>query len=101
MRPQWSDLPGGVRDAVQARIGHVLKTEPVTTGLMPGLTARLYTDDHRIAFLKAVPVGSPAASLYARERETGAVLPPGLPTPRLLWSGEGEGWIVLLHEYVG
>ncbi|GAA2873056.1 hypothetical protein GCM10010517_33550 [Streptosporangium fragile] len=100
VRPQWDDLPGGVRDTVQARIGQILKAEPVTRGLMPGIAARLHTEDGGTVFLKAVSGGSPAASLYARERRAGALLPPGLPAPRLLWSGDVEGWIVLLHEYV-
>ncbi|MEV4383916.1 phosphotransferase [Streptosporangium sp. NPDC049644] len=100
MKPQWDDLPSNVRATVERQVGHVLKAEPVTKGLMPGLTARLYTDDYRIVFLKAVPTAGPAATLYERERRVGAVLPPGLPTPRLRWSGEVDGWIVLLHEYV-
>ncbi|WP_329086629.1 MULTISPECIES: phosphotransferase family protein [unclassified Streptosporangium] len=100
MRPQWDDLPSNVRDAVEQRIGQVLKADPVTKGLMPGLAARLHTEDGGTVFLKAVSIASPAASLYARERQAGAVLPLGLPAPHLLWNGEVEGWIVLLHEYV-
>ncbi|WP_326645239.1 hypothetical protein OG884_12555 [Streptosporangium sp. NBC_01755] len=100
MRPQWDDLPNNVRHTVEQQIGQVLKAEPVTKGLMPGLAARLHTEDGGAVFLKAVSTASPAATLYERERQAGAVLPPGLPTPRLRWSGEVEEWIVLLHEYV-
>ncbi|MER5646041.1 aminoglycoside phosphotransferase family protein [Streptosporangium sp. NPDC002524] len=100
MKPQWDDLPGNVRHTVEQRIGQVLKADPVTKGLMPGLAVRLHTEDGGTVFLKAVSTASPAASLYARERKAGTVLPPSLPAPRLLWSGEVEGWIVLLHEYV-
>ncbi|MEU8379546.1 phosphotransferase [Streptosporangium sp. NPDC048865] len=100
MRPQWDDLPGNVRHIVEQRIGRVLKAEPVTKGLMPGLATRLHIEDGGTVFLKAISTAGPAALLYARERQTGALLPPGLPAPRLLWSREVEGWIVLLHEYV-
>ncbi|WP_433367897.1 hypothetical protein [Streptosporangium sp. CA-115845] len=100
MKPQWDDLPSNVRGTVEQQIGQVLKVEPVTKGLMPGLAARLHTEDGGTVFLKAVSTVSPAASLYERERRVGTVLPPGLPAPRLRWSGEVEGWIVLLHEYV-
>ncbi|MEU4410611.1 phosphotransferase [Streptosporangium sp. NPDC023963] len=100
MRPQWDDLPGTVRHIVEQRIGQVLKAEPVTKGLMPGLAARLHVEDGGTVFLKTVSTTSPAASLYERERRAGTALPPGLPTPRLRWSSEVEGWIVLLHEYV-
>ncbi|WP_433367886.1 phosphotransferase family protein [Streptosporangium sp. CA-115845] len=100
MKPQWDDLPSNVRATVEEQVGQVLKVEPVTKGLMPGLAARLHTENGGTVFLKAVSTVSPAASLYERERRVGAVLPPGLPAPRLRWSGEVEGWIVLLHEYV-
>ncbi|MEV0752364.1 phosphotransferase [Streptosporangium sp. NPDC050280] len=100
MKPQWNDLPSNVRATVERQVGQVLKSDSVTKGLMPGITARLYTDDYRIVFLKAIPTANPAATLYERERRAGAVLPPGLPAPRLRWSGEVDGWIVLLYEYV-
>ncbi|WP_344748833.1 phosphotransferase family protein [Streptosporangium vulgare] len=89
-----------MRATVEEQVGQVLKADPVTKGLMPGLATRLYTEDGGTVFLKAVSTASPAASLYERERRAGAVLPPGLPAPRLRWSGEVDGWIVLLHEYV-
>ncbi|MER6827566.1 phosphotransferase [Streptosporangium sp. NPDC000563] len=100
MKPQWDDLPVNVRVTVEEQVGQVLKAEPVTKGLMPGLAARLHTEDNETAFLKAVPTTNLAAPLYERERRAGAVLPPGLPAPHLRWSGEVDGWIVLLHEYV-
>ncbi|MEU3169392.1 phosphotransferase [Streptosporangium sp. NPDC006930] len=100
MKPQWDDLPANVRVTVEEQVGQVLKAEPVTKGLMPGLATRLHTENSETVFLKAVPTASPAATLYERERRAGAVLPPALPTPSLRWSGEVDGWIVLLHEYV-
>ncbi|MGS2645453.1 phosphotransferase family protein [Streptosporangium sp. G12] len=100
MKPQWDDLPSSARHTVEQQIGQVLKAESVTKGLMPGIAARLHAEDGGTVFLKAVSTASPAASLYERERRVGTVLPPGLPAPRLRWSGEVEGWIVLLHEYV-
>jgi len=100
VKPQWDDLPGNVRATVEEQVGQVLKAEPVTKGLMPGLATRLHTENNETVFLKAVSTAGPAATLYERERQAGAVLPPGLPAPRLRWSGEVDGWIVLLHEYV-
>ena len=100
MKPQWDDLPTNVRATVEEQVGQVLKAEPVTKGLMPGLATRLHTENNETVFLKAVSTASPAVTLYERERRAGAVLPPGLPAPLLRWSGEVDGWIVLLHEYV-
>ncbi|MFI6451914.1 phosphotransferase family protein [Streptosporangium amethystogenes] len=100
MKPQWDDLPSNVRGTVEQQIGQVLKVEPVTNGLMPGLAARLHAENGETVFLKAVSTANPAATLYERERRVGAVLPSGLPTPRLSWSGEVDGWIVLLHDYL-
>ncbi|MGC5015534.1 phosphotransferase family protein [Streptosporangium sp. DT93] len=51
-------------------------------------------------FLKALPDDSPSAPLYRRERLVGAVLPEGVPAPRLLWSGHTAGWVALLIEHV-
>ncbi|MER6171383.1 phosphotransferase [Streptosporangium sp. NPDC001681] len=96
---QWSDLPVQARDIIEARVGLALKIETVDKGLMPGFAAHLRTQE-RSVFVKAVAQDSPAAPLYARERWAGTVLPPGLPAPRMLWSGDVEGWIVLLYEYL-
>lgn len=99
-RPQWEDLPDALRAAVQEQVGTVLKTETMTSGLTPGLAARLHTEDGGRVFLKAIASDSSAARLYERERWVGGVLPSAVPTPRMTWSGDVDGWIVMLFDYV-
>ncbi|MGW4469427.1 phosphotransferase family protein [Nonomuraea sp. NPDC004354] len=99
-RPQWEQLPATVRTEVQDVVGLVLKSEAAHQGLMPGIAATLYTEDGGKAFLKAVPLDSPAAHLYERERWAGTILPAGAPAPRMTWSGDDNGWIAMLFEHL-
>ncbi|MFC9971660.1 phosphotransferase family protein [Spirillospora sp. NPDC127200] len=96
---RWDGVPRQHRTAIESRWGRVLKAEPVTGGLMPGLAARLHTAD-RLLFFKGIPDGHPAAGLYRRERAANQALPSGAPAPRLLWSAESDDWVSLLFEYL-
>ncbi|GAA2118786.1 phosphotransferase family protein [Actinomadura alba] len=96
----WEDLPDQARTAVEAHCGTVLKAESHAQGLMPGLAARLHTADGDSVFLKGVHSDSPAAGLYARERNVNWVLPHTVPAPRMLWSAEAAGWALMLFEYL-
>ncbi|ONH30820.1 aminoglycoside phosphotransferase family protein [Pseudofrankia asymbiotica] len=59
-----------------------------------GVASRLDTDTGPV-FLKAAPLRSPAIGHYQREAAVNAALPAGIPAPRLLWSGEVAGWLLL------
>lgn len=105
VRTDWPDVPGSVRDAVEAWLGdRVVSAESSPGGFSPGLAARLRTRDGRQVFVKAVgPEPNPdSPALHRREAEIVGALPPEAPVPRLLWSlDEGEdGWVVLLFEAV-
>ncbi|MFI6595016.1 phosphotransferase family protein [Nonomuraea sp. NPDC050536] len=99
-RPQWEQLPAAVRNEVQDAVGLVLKAEAAHQGLMPGIAATLHTESGGRAFLKAISVDSPAARLYERERWAGTILPADAPTPRMTWSSDAHGWIVMLFEHI-
>ncbi|WP_031170211.1 phosphotransferase family protein [Streptosporangium roseum] len=94
----WDNLPGEVRDAVEAECGLIRHATSVPGGLTGGTALRLETS-HGPVFLKALPEDSPSAPLYQRERLVGAVLPEGVPAPRMLWSGHTSGWIALMFEH--
>ncbi|OHV29862.1 MULTISPECIES: phosphotransferase family protein [Pseudofrankia] len=64
-----------------------------------GVAARLDTETGPV-FVKASPLGAPAIGHYRREADANAALPPGTPVPRMLWSAEIEGWLLLLFEYL-
>ena len=105
VRTAWPDVPGRVRDAVEAWLGdRVVSAESSSGGFSPGLAARLRTGDGRQVFVKAVgPEPNPdSPALHRREAEIVGALPPEAPVPPLLWFlDEGEdGWVVLLFEAV-
>lgn len=95
----WEDLPADVQQAVQDHTGQLVKAEPLTQGIMPGLAVRLHTTD-RDAFVKAVPVDNSAADLYRRELESNQALPAAVPAPRMRWGTETGGWIVMVFDYI-
>ena len=103
VRLRWDDLPDGVRRAVAARLGApVVAAASQRGGFSPGVAARLRTAAGGRVFVKAVgPRPNPTSrALHRREAQITAALPPGVPAPRLLWSFEREGWVVLGFEDV-
>jgi hypothetical protein len=60
-RPVWTELPAGVRDLVEGRLGAgVVSAHSTGTGFTPGFASRLVLDDGRSVFVKA------ASSAYDR-----------------------------------
>ncbi|MER5420310.1 phosphotransferase [Streptosporangium roseum] len=96
---EWGDLPREVREELRAECGSIQRVTSLPAGLTGGLAARLDTPRGPV-FVKALPEDSPSAPLYQRERLVGAVLPEGVPAPRMLWSGHTTGWIALMFEHV-
>jgi aminoglycoside phosphotransferase (APT) family kinase protein len=95
----WGDLPGEVRDAVEAACGTIQHATSLPGGLTASAAVRLDTTRGQV-FVKALPAESPSAPLYLREQHVGAALPEGVPAPRMLWSGHTAGWIALMFEHV-
>lgn len=95
----WESLPADRVAAVEELTGPVIKAESAADGLMPGMAAVLHTGTGRY-FLKAVPVDSPAASLYEREMRANAGLPRDVPSPRTRYSSAGGGWLVMPFDYL-
>ncbi|WP_119728028.1 phosphotransferase family protein [Thermomonospora amylolytica] len=97
---QWHDLPDAARTAVEERFGPVFKAESAEHGIMPGLAARLYIEDGGSVFLKAVPNDSHAARLHIRERAANAAMTGVVPAPRMLWSADAGGCLLMVFQYV-
>ncbi|MFC6903355.1 hypothetical protein ACFQGX_50200 [Nonomuraea dietziae] len=98
-RLDWEELPEPVRAAVQDRCGPVVKAETATSGIMPGVAARLHTE-HGSVFLKAINADNTAAFLHTREQWASRALPAAAAAPRLLWSDIVDGWHVMGFEYL-
>ncbi|SES47307.1 phosphotransferase family protein [Actinokineospora terrae] len=100
-RAPWSAVPASVRDVIERALGdRVVSAVNQPGGFSPGLAARTVLASGRRVFIKAVsPALSPGApGLFRREAVIAARLPAGLPTPRLLWTGEEGDWVVLVFE---
>lgn len=95
---EWEALPPGRVAAIEKITGPIMKAEPVTRGLAPGLAAVVCAREGRY-FAKAVPRDHPACGLYEREAAASAALPPGIPAPPLLYASRAGGWLILLFGY--
>ncbi|MBP5862112.1 aminoglycoside phosphotransferase [Streptomyces scabiei] len=97
LRVGWADLPGEVREAVEARAGRITDVESLDFGEGSEFKAVLGTPTGRV-FAKATPVdGWFAPRLYAE-----AMINPYVTrlAPRLLWQVKAGGWLVLGFVYV-
>ncbi len=103
VRVQWYQLPPFVRRAIEDRIGdRVVDAVTQPGGFSPGLAARLVTGDGRRCFVKAVSeqANPDTPGIHRREAEVVAALPVEAPVPRLLWTYDEGGWVVLGFEDV-
>jgi Ser/Thr protein kinase RdoA (MazF antagonist) len=104
-RIPWSELPERVRAEVERRLAsRVVAARTQEGGFSPGVAARLELADGRRAFVKAVSPARNAVtpSVYRREAQIVAAIPPAAPVPRLLFvlDDDPDGWVVLAFEDV-
>jgi aminoglycoside phosphotransferase (APT) family kinase protein len=103
VRVHWNELPGRVRDAIEERIGgRVVEAVTQPGGFSPGLAARLLLEDGRRVFVKAVSESAnpDSPAMHRREAQVVAAMPVGTPVPRLHWTYNDDGWVVLGFEDV-
>ena len=102
-RMQWHDLPARVRSEISARLGSpVVEAHSQPGGFSPGLAVRIKTARGARVFLKAV-CASPnpdTPDIHRREARVAAALPETAPAPRLQWSYDEDGWVVLAFDDV-
>jgi hypothetical protein len=98
VRPTWADLPDEVRAIIEERCGGTVESaESMGTGFTPGFASRLRLTDGGRAFVKAADDATRAvfAASYREEIRKLAALPASIPAPRLRWSHDADGWIIL------
>lgn len=89
-RPEWHDLPDGVRALIERTAGGAVRSaEPsVGSGFTAGFAAVLNLHDDTRVFAKAASTRNPhILEAYAREATVLAALPDDVPAPRLLGRG--------------
>jgi aminoglycoside phosphotransferase (APT) family kinase protein len=88
---------------VERRLGSsVVEASTQRGGFSPGLASRLLLADGRRVFVKAVSEAANPDSpgMHRREARIVAALPASAPVPRLHWSFDEGGWVVLCFEDV-
>jgi hypothetical protein len=92
-----------VRRAIEMRLGgNVVEAVTQPGGFSPGLAARLRLNNGRRVFVKAVSEKSNPDTplMHRREAQIVAALPTSAPAPRLLWTLDEGGWVILAFEDV-
>lgn len=102
LRPDWEELPQHVHHLVSRHLGGEVTAEPSAgSGFTRGFAAVVH-GAAGTQFVKAVSSvdSGVIADCYRREAEINRALPEAVPAPRLLWSEERDGWVVLGFEAV-
>ena len=96
-------MPRHMRATVEDRLGSpIVRASSQSAGFSPGVAARLRTEDGQRFFAKAAgPEPNPTApELHRTEARVTAALPAEAPVPRLHFSHDEGGWIVLIFDDV-
>jgi hypothetical protein len=102
-RLEWRYLPPHLRSEVERRCGSpVTEAESQTSGFTPGFASVLTCADGTRHFVKAASTIAQRmfADAYREEARKLALLPDGVPAPRLQWLHDADDWVVLGFEYV-
>ncbi|TMQ90850.1 aminoglycoside phosphotransferase [Actinomadura soli] len=101
MRDTWTGLPVQVREAVQAHTGDIVRAEPAPAGNHADVAGTLHTSSGRV-FIKAARKldEEDGAEVWSLRNE--AAINPHVTefAPRLHWTVETGGWLVLGFECV-
>jgi hypothetical protein len=98
IRRIWAELPDEVRQEVERRCGRVLVENPATAGRHSEFSATLDTAGAGRVFVKGITIDHPQAGGHRHE----VYVNPWLPdvAPRLSWTVEAGGWLMLGFEYL-
>lgn len=102
-RQAWSEIDADLRADIEAILGAPVATaESQPGGFSPGSADRVVLEDGRRAFVKtgSDAVNPDIVGIHRREAAVTAVLPSGIPAPRLLGSVDRGDRIALVLEDV-
>lgn len=88
-----------LRHEVEQRLGSPVRDfQTARGGFTPGLAGIVVCADGSNAFVKATPAEGPGASDYRRETAIAACLPAQVPAPRLRFTAERDGWLLMCFD---
>lgn len=102
-RLEWPLLPPVLRTTIERRLGSpVTDAESAGAGFTPGFASVLTCADGSRHFVKAASKVAQRvfADAYREEAHKLRAMPADLPVPRLVWTHEDDGWVVLALEHV-
>lgn len=97
IRRTWNQLPEGVRRDVTRRCGPVLDERPAPAGRHSEFSATLLLNAGQV-FVKGITADHPQATGHRHEAYVNPLLP--AVAPRLQWTVETSGWLMLGFEHV-
>ena len=101
VRPDWSDLPAAVTDAIGMRLGAPVRAATSAGGGFTRAFAAVVSTAAGVrAFVKAAPLSEPTSHWYAREAAITAALPNGVPAARPRWTFAEAGYFVLCLDAI-
>ena len=95
-RIAWDELPGPLRQAIEARTGSIAGLRSATAGQNSPLAAIIDTRDGKV-FVKGLPSDHRRVITQAREAAVAPLV--SQISPALLWHFDEAGWNVLGYEY--
>lgn len=101
VRLRWDALPEHLRDEIEGRLGSaVVEVRSHEGGYSPGMAATLTTGLGERVFVKAVSTAfhRRSAELYRDEGRVNALLPRGVPAPRMRWCHDDGEWVALAFD---
>jgi hypothetical protein len=95
-RIAWDDLPGPLKQAIEARTGPIAAVRIAAAGRNSPLAAVIDTAEGRV-FAKGLPSGHRRVITQAREAAVAPLVRD--ISPALLWHFDAAGWNVLGYQY--
>ncbi|TDC54461.1 aminoglycoside phosphotransferase [Actinomadura sp. KC345] len=102
MRTDWCDLPSEVRAAIETRTGSIHRIEPAPTGNHADIASTVHTGRGRLFAKAARKVSSELDGPEVRSLRWECAINPHVAefAPRLHWTVEAAGWLVLGFDHV-
>jgi hypothetical protein len=97
IRRTWSQLPDGVRSQIVRRGGQMLNESQAPAGRHSEFSATLHMEVGPV-FVKGITADNPLADGHRHEANVNTWLP--AVAPRLQWTIEADGWLMLGFEHL-